>query len=121
MSTLRQAGRALQTTFGFALLAALALVNGCASGAPDSASGQPSEPSREEAMEAAVSAHATGTFTCTRANGTPGSLVVLPNPAGTSPCQLTATELPGSSKLYCTSDGCPTCKYLVEKLGCSVV
>jgi hypothetical protein len=110
MSNLHRAGRAFPIGSGLALVAALALVNGCASE-------EGAEPSSVEAAEAMYSAAPVGIWKCHK-NLQPRSIVVTPGPFGNNTCTITATELMGSSSLFCGEDGCLPCKYLQDLWDC---
>jgi hypothetical protein len=124
MSTLHQASRALQTRFGLAFLASLALVNGCvwtdAADEPE----QSEEPSTGEAADALDSAAPVGIHRCTRAGGlVAGSLVVHPGYQGRTTCSI-SHELPGSSKLFCVGSApfttCAECTDLRSYFTCPI-
>ncbi len=113
MSTLQGACRALRIAFALSLVAAFAPVSGCASGSAP-----------EPRSEAAAEFVAPGTYTCFITGTTiPASLVILPGPAGSTTCSLNS-ELPGSSRLYCTQGMfgallCPGCDDLRASSGCA--
>lgn len=112
MSALHKAGRALQIGLGLALLAALALVNGCAS-----------EESRGEATEAQVT-HTSGRFACTQGEGRrPSTLEILENPTGSPFCDIVPYRAIDVSFHYCAgnppSPTCPDCVDLGRSLGCN--
>jgi hypothetical protein len=116
MSTLCKTGRAIRTGFGLALVAALAIVNGCAAGDAADELGQSAEPSSGQATEAL---DAQALYRCTLAGGTEmGTLAVWPGPGGSSTCRRYSPSLMGSSGMYCVNGVCPSCWALHTDLGC---
>ncbi len=128
MRTIHKAGWALQIGF-WAALRAVALV-GCRS--PGGATGALGE---NEAADAAAGAATdavgeaeggfrsapVGIYTCILKSGKTGSMVVLPGSSGHNPCEMTATELAGSSRLYCDERGCPPCLHLQQMWNCPLL
>jgi hypothetical protein len=103
MNTFYKTARALQVGLGLALVAAFALVNGCASQDPVGESVQLGEESIGESEQAIL---ASGTYACTN-GGTmiDGALMVKPD--GT--CCRANAALPGASHGYCFGGTCPSC------------
>ena len=121
MSTLHQAGRALQAGFGFALLAALALVNGCASGEPAGESGQFGDPPRGEAADAFAIPTPQAIYTCRFGLTELGALRLFSGiPPEHPTCSISNLEVPDASRVYCTPL-CPECRDLSTSLGCFLV
>lgn len=117
MNNRHRKGRAFFIGFGIALVIALPLVNGCASEDGADPSGPAAEPSSEETAEAMYSAAPVGIWKCHK-NLQPRSIVVTPGPFGNNTCTITATELVGSSPMFCGEDGCLPCRYLQDLWGC---
>jgi len=125
MSTLHQASHALQTALGFALLAELALVSGCAWADPSGEPGQPDELLTGEAADALDSSAPVGIHRCMLSGGLqPGSLVVHPGYYGQTTCAILNREFAGSSKLFCSGSHpfttCADCADLRTFFACPV-
>jgi hypothetical protein len=124
MGTLHRAGRALQARFGIALLAALALVSGCASVDAADEPEKPGAPSIGEAKDAQVISQEK--YACFN-GAAPGSLVVLTGePGGPLGCYISPERLGGSSHELCVPisrdlDACPDCRDLAENLECRFI
>lgn len=119
MSTLHKAGRAVLSGFGIALVAALALVSGRASGDISAASEQSDEASYGEATEALL---AMGRFACVTGGQFPSTLEVHDNPGGAPSCVIVNFEEAGVDYTYCSVAGvrriCGECTNLGNSLGC---
>ncbi|TKD03546.1 hypothetical protein E8A74_25435 [Polyangium fumosum] len=116
---------ALRSGFGMALLAALALANGCApvEGALEGEGEDSIEPSSEEAADELQTRASVRAFRCTLSGGlVSASMVVYPGPQGKSTCTIVAPTLARSSQRYCTGTGifmtCPDCQDLRVDLSC---
>jgi len=108
-----------------ALLAALALANGCApvEGALEGEGEESVEPPSEEAAEELQTRASVRAFQCTLSGGLiSASMVAYPDPHGKSTCTIVAPTLARSSKIYCTGTGvfmtCPDCQDLRVDLSC---
>jgi hypothetical protein len=124
MSTLHPAGRALQKRFGVALLAAFAVVSGCAWGSAVSEPENPGDPSIGEAQGALV-ANAVNSYACT-SDGIPGTLVVFSDTIAPRACSIYIPRVGGPSHRYCLRsrggvESCPDCEDLArEPFGCQI-
>jgi hypothetical protein len=127
MSTLHRSGRVIQAGSGLALLAAIAVVGGRASGETAGVSSQPGDPSIGEIADSLASSAREIVYTCTLAGGTlMGSLRFFSaSPPEHPTCAITAPELPGASRAFCkTGPGgpvCPDCESLQRSLQCFAV
>jgi hypothetical protein len=123
MSTVDKAGRALRAGFGGATVAALVLMNACASGNSADNSGPLEEASSAETTEALMAGPA-GKWACTLAGGTvAGTLTSIRGPDGNLTCIVNAPRLPGSLSQYCLGTPvfgtCPDCYGLGDDWGCA--
>jgi len=124
MRTSRPVDHALRSGLGWALMAALALVHGCAPVYADESEGEPSvEPSSAEAEEELETRAPVGIYRCTLSGGLiSGTMVAYPGPWGNSTCTFFAPPLPGSSRRFCSIRGrfmtCPDCQALRIHLAC---
>ncbi|WP_282422795.1 hypothetical protein [Polyangium sp. 15x6] len=124
MQNSRPVGHALQSGFGRALMAALALVHGCAPADADEGEGEPSvEPSSAEAEDELQTRAPPGMFLCTLDGGLhSGTMVAYPGPYGNSSCTIFGPALQGSSRRFCSVAGsfmtCPDCQTLRVRLAC---
>lgn len=115
---------ALRSGFGMALLAALALVQGCApEDAIEDEEEQSVEPSSAEAADELQLNAPVGHYRCTVNGGLiPATMVAYPGPWGRSTCAIFAPVSFGSSNLFCTGSGifmtCPDCRDLQASLAC---
>ncbi|MDC0742790.1 hypothetical protein [Polyangium mundeleinium] len=109
-------GRALRLGFGLSLVAAFALVNGCASGDVDDASDPSVDPSRGEATENLVARPPVGQWACTTGGGLlEGVLVAY---AG-GRCDIFTGD--GGDTTYCVGRDfrtCPDCMTLARNWNC---
>jgi hypothetical protein len=122
MSTLHKASRAVLSGFGIALVAALAIVSGCASGDISDASGQSNEVSYGEATEA-LRIGLEGSFMCDLGSRNLGTLEVNSNPGPGGPfCQIDNRVISGASSRFCRgfppNQVCNDCNDLGESFGC---
>jgi hypothetical protein len=124
MSALHPAGRTLQTRFWIALLAAFAVVSGCASGNAADEPEKPGAPSIGQATDALV-ANSEKVYACLD-GAAPASLLVDPDVAGAAGCSISPGRLGSSSYEYCTENPgcvkiCPDCRNLANGFGCQFV
>jgi len=111
MSTLRQAGRALQAGIGLAVAAGLAIFAGCAQTEAIDASGPAGEGSTAEVAQAFL-------VECTNAGGTvAGALNVNISPNGTY-CYRTSVINSGSNPPVPVDPNLPSCWQLAKHMGC---
>jgi hypothetical protein len=108
-----------------ALLATLALTNGCApvEGALEGEGEESVEPPGEEAAEELQTPASVRAFQCTLSGGLiSASMVAYPGPRGKSTCTIVTPTIARSSKIYCTGTGvfmtCPDCQDLRVDLSC---
>jgi hypothetical protein len=115
MNTLQRANRVRHTGVGLALLAALALVNGCVSE-------QNGDASSDRATGAMASAEHEIRYTCNLGGGTLGTLRFFPTSEGVhATCSTTDVELPDARREFCRGTICPECRDLHRDLGCIAV
>jgi hypothetical protein len=125
MRTFGKAGRALRTCFELGFLAALAIVNGCASESLEDAvdeSAQADDSAIGEAMDELARSVPVGVYKCTLAGGLiMGSIVAFPGPHGNTTVAIYGAELAGSSSIFCIGSPpyrtCPECQDIRIDLG----